>query len=499
MALLLAAVAAGLAVRVTGGFAVLLAGTTLAAAGAACGNVLLPVIVRRSFADRIGTMSALYTTALVGVAALSAGLTVPIAHAIGEGWRGGLASWALLALAALACGCRRSRRERGRPVAVAAARAHPRRHARAPDLAADRLLRACSRGASTRLVAWMPSIFESHGIGTTDAGFLLGLSGAMAVPAALFIPRLAARVRDQRGLAFWLTAVARLRLRRAAARARGRAGAVGGHDRRGQGACFPLALTMIVLRSGSPAVASSLSTHVQSIGYLLAAAGPLVGRGAARRDGLLDRDARCVLMAMLVPQALSGLGAGTGARRGRRSGIDLLARLAVDDADRARRAASAAASISSSGPVPMTTATSSRRKISGAMSTQSPCAEHAFGSIDRDERHVGAPFGEVAEAVAQLGERLRAPDGQRPRPAAARACRARRSRARRGRRRSSTASASGACPRYWMRVPYWSLQKLESAGAAGGRAGDRVRDRRALASGRLPVAAAARGARGYGS
>ena len=155
----------------------------------------------------------------------------------------------------------------------------------------------------------MPSIFESHGIGTTDAGFLLGLSGAMAIPAALFIPRLAARVRDQRGLAFWLTAVlvfgyGGLLLAPAAAPAVW-AVMIGA----AQGACFPLALTMIALRSGSPAVASSLSTHVQSVGYLLAASGPLVG--GALHDATGSWTATLlVLMVMLVPQALSGLGAG---------------------------------------------------------------------------------------------------------------------------------------------------------------------------------------------
>ncbi len=308
VALLLAAVAAGLAVRVTGGLAVLLAGTTLAAAGAACGNVLLPVIVRRSFADRIGRMSALYTTSLVGVAALSAGLTVPIAHLIGHGWRGGLAAWSLLALAALAFWLPQARRERGRPAAVAG-------HVRIRDVTRDRLtwqltaFFAVQSWGFYTLVAWMPSIFESHGIGTTDAGFLLGLSGAMAIPAALFIPRLAARVRDQRGLAFWLTAVlvfgyGGLLLAPAAAPALW-AVMIGA----AQGACFPLALTMIVLRSGSPSVASSLSTHVQSIGYLLAASGPLVGGALHDATGSWTVTL-VVLMVMLVPQALTGLGAG---------------------------------------------------------------------------------------------------------------------------------------------------------------------------------------------
>ena len=51
--------------------------------------------------------------------------------------------------------------------------------------------------------------------------------------------------------------------------------------------------------------------------------------------------------------------------------------------------ASAAASISSSAPVPITTATSSRRKISGAMS-DAVAVRGARVRVDhRDERHAG--------------------------------------------------------------------------------------------------------------
>jgi CP family cyanate transporter-like MFS transporter len=188
-------------------------------------------------------------------------------------------------------------------------------HVRIRDVTRDRLtwqltgFFAVQSWGFYTLVAWMPSIFESHGIGTTDAGFLLGLSGAMAIPAALLIPRLAARARDQRGLAFWLTAVlvlgyGGLLLAPAAAPALW-AVMIGA----AQGACFPLALTMIILRSGSPSVASSLSTHVQSIGYLLAASGPLVG--GALHDATGSWTATLVvLIVILVPQALTGLGAG---------------------------------------------------------------------------------------------------------------------------------------------------------------------------------------------
>ena len=308
LVLVLFAVAAGLVLRVSGGVAVLFIGTTLAAAGAACGNVLLPVLVRRNYPDRIGSISAFYTTVLVGMAGLSAGVVVPLARVLGEGWRGGLAIWALPALVAFALWLPQVRGDHAEPAGTV-------RPARVREVTRDPLtwhltlfFGLQSWGFYTML-AWMPSIFEAHGISRTNAGLLLGLSGVMAVPGALFVPRLAARWRNQRGLALWLTVVivfgyAGLLLAPASAPALW-ALLIG----IGQGACFPLALTMIVLRSGSAHLTAGLSTHVQSIGYLLAAAGPLASGALHDATGSWTAT-MVVLIAMLVPQAFTGIGAG---------------------------------------------------------------------------------------------------------------------------------------------------------------------------------------------
>jgi CP family cyanate transporter-like MFS transporter len=307
MAVILCAIIAGLLLRVSGGALLLFAGTTLAAAGGACGNVLLPVVVRRRFADRIGRVSSFYTTALVGTAALAAGVTVPLTHVVGHAWRGGLAFWAAPAIVALLVWLPQLSRE---PVqAVQPTRARMR------DLTRDRitwhltLFFALQSWGFYATLAWLPSIFESHGIGSTSAGLLLGLSGAMAVPAALLVPTLAVRWSDQAALAAALTGVtvfgwAGLLVAPASAPVLW-ALLIG----LGQGACFPLALTMIVLRSGSAQLTSGLSTHVQSIGYLLAAVGPLAIGALHDATGSWTAPV-LVLMVLLAPQAVTGVGAG---------------------------------------------------------------------------------------------------------------------------------------------------------------------------------------------
>ncbi len=309
VALILCAVIAGLLLRVSGGVVPLFAGTALAAAGAACGNVLLPVVVRRSFAARVGRVSALYTTALVGTAAVAAAVTVPLAHVIGRGWRGGLAIWSVPAIVALVVWLPQLRR-----CAAAPAREDG-RHARMREITRHRLTWQLTLFFATQswgfyaTLAWLPSIFEAHGTGSTNAGLLLGLSGIMAVPAALAVPSLATRLHDQVQLAVALTAITLVGYGGLLFAPSGAPALWAVLIGFGQGACFPLALTMIVLRSGSARLTAGLSTHVQCVGYLLAAAGPFV-IGALHDASGSWTVSLIVLMAILVPQALCGAGAG---------------------------------------------------------------------------------------------------------------------------------------------------------------------------------------------
>jgi CP family cyanate transporter-like MFS transporter len=120
---------------------------------------------------------------------------------------------------------------------------------------------------------------------------------------------MAARTRDQRGLVFAFVASAAL----------GWVGILAAPTAApylwvvllglGQNALFPLALTMIVLRGGTVASTAGLSTLVQTAGYLLAAFVPLAIGALHAATGSWTAPV-IVLMALLVPQALTGLVAG---------------------------------------------------------------------------------------------------------------------------------------------------------------------------------------------
>lgn len=96
------AIATGLAVRpYIGGTAGFLAMTALALMGIAVSNVLMPVIVKRWFPDRVGSMTGLYSMALALGTSAAAAATVPMTGALGGDWRSGLVVWAGLAAAAV--------------------------------------------------------------------------------------------------------------------------------------------------------------------------------------------------------------------------------------------------------------------------------------------------------------------------------------------------------------------------------------------------------------
>ena len=304
---------AGLLIRLLPGAGFLFAGTALSGAAIAVGNVLVPVVVRRDFAQRTGAAMALYTTSLIGFAALAAGVTVPAADALGGGWRPGLAVWAApAALAALAWSRSLVRHDRdaGGDQAPVATPAHAvSRLVRQPLAWQVTLFFAMQSGGFYATLAWLPSIFRSHGAGDTEAGLLLSLSMLVGIATALTVPGLAARLRDQRALAVATTAMTAAGLTGLLVAPMAAPVLWAVMLGLGQNATFPLALMLIVLRGGSVATTEALSTMAQSVGYLLAALAPLAVGALHGATGSWS-PALILLLALTGPQLVAGLAAG---------------------------------------------------------------------------------------------------------------------------------------------------------------------------------------------
>jgi CP family cyanate transporter-like MFS transporter len=269
----LAAIAAGLAGRAFApGTTTFLLGSAVALAGAAVGNVVLPVLIKQHFPDRIGALTGLYSMSAASGVALPAALTVPVGDALGWGWRGGLAVWAPVALLAVLpwLGMRPATARSTGPDA-AAGRA-PWRHPVALALLGYFGLQ--SLGAFT-VVGWLPTILVDAGVAAPTAALLLALTAALAIPFNLLVPVLAARGPGHTRAVVVLVGLIvfagylGLLLAPAAAPLLWAVLLTAAH------LGFPLAIVLIGLRTRTPSGTARLSGFVQGGGYTIAAVGPL--------------------------------------------------------------------------------------------------------------------------------------------------------------------------------------------------------------------------------
>lgn len=296
----------------------LFVGTLLLGVAIALGNVLVPALIKRDVPDRARIATAIYSMTLTAGIAVAAGVTVPIEHASGTGWRGGLALWAVPAAGCLVVWLVRLPDAR-RDISVVHLDLRLWRDPLAWQVTA--YMGFQSLGFYS-LTAWLPTIFEQHGVRPASAGLLLSIAGFASLPSAFLAPVLATSSARQQAV------VAATVVLNAAALGgmlwRPVAGSVAWMVLLGlaQGGAISLALSFIVLRAPTAGRAAELSGMAQTIGYLVASVGPLTVGALHDISGgwLLPL---VVMEAVLVPQFLSGLGASrplvVGSRPGRTS------------------------------------------------------------------------------------------------------------------------------------------------------------------------------------
>jgi MFS transporter, CP family, cyanate transporter len=261
----------------------LVVSTALALLGAGIGNVLLPPLVKRYFPDRMTQITTLYAVLIAFSTSLPALAAVPVATSFG--WRASLGVWVALALTAVV------------PWAVASrARARTIRLAREADDDNELESEVALEGTLFRspvawaimitfcissfnvyaAFAWLPSLLvETAHVSRGTAGFLLALYAIIGFPSALVVPAIASRSRNVGVLVYLATACLLV----------SDAGLLLLPDRvtvlwvilGGLGALlFPLALLLINKRTRTHEGSVALSGFVQGVGYIIAAASPIV-------------------------------------------------------------------------------------------------------------------------------------------------------------------------------------------------------------------------------
>ncbi|SDN81122.1 MFS transporter [Geodermatophilus sp. DSM 45219] len=301
-----AALAAGIALRLAGTWG-LYAGTVLLTAGIAVANVLVPAAARAEYGDRSAAAVGAAVASMGLSASLGAGLAQPLAAATGSALTG-LTLWlvpVLLAAAAMALLAAR------RPVRASAPAA------RLPVVAVlrDRVALAVTLFfglqslAFYTMLSWLADVLEDEaGVAPVTAGGLVAAAAALGVPCALLVPPLASRRAGQRAWVVGVgvpstTAITGLVVAPDAAPA-----AWALLWGLGTGAAFPLAMTLVLLRTRDVAQTGRLSAAAQSAGYLLAATGPLaVGLLHDATGGW--RPGLAVLLVLQAAQFAAGLAA----------------------------------------------------------------------------------------------------------------------------------------------------------------------------------------------
>lgn len=300
----LAAVVVGLGVRArTDQVWLFLLMSLLGLAGMATANVLLPSLVRLHFPNRVGLLTSIYTTSLAIGLTCSSVFTVPISQQLGS-WRWGLLAWAMTAAVAALPWLGLVRHDR-----AVEGTSHS---VRLRDVARTRLgwAMAVFFGLQSlqaySVFGWFAQVYRDAGFSASTAGLLLGVITAMSIPLSFLIPSLAARLHDQTwliltlGLCYPTGYIGLILAPRGGAWLWAVLVGIGA-------AIFPLVLTLIGLRARTSEGTAALSGFTQSVGYLIAAVGP-VGIGVlndATGGWTVPLSVLCVVVAGQLAAGLS--------------------------------------------------------------------------------------------------------------------------------------------------------------------------------------------------
>ncbi|WP_245627824.1 CynX/NimT family MFS transporter [Actinomadura oligospora] len=296
--------------------AALFAGSLVAGMAISIGNIAVPGIIKRDHPHRITAVTALYTVALSGGAALGSGLAVPMQDATGGNWRAPLSLLAVPSVLAALVWLPRLLRVRR---AAAAAGTGPAAAASHRDIARKvwrsrlawqiTLFFGLQSSLAYVLFAWVPTLLTDRGLSESSAGFVTAAASLIQIIGNMTLPLLASRLRDQRPIALMVglfTAAGFAGLTWAPLGGMWLFVVVLGL---GQGGSFALALSMIGLRSPDAATAAQLSGMVQGVGYVISAFGPLLI--GALRDATSGWTVPVALVvAIALAEILPGLGAG---------------------------------------------------------------------------------------------------------------------------------------------------------------------------------------------
>ncbi|RYE72281.1 MAG: MFS transporter [Oxalobacteraceae bacterium] len=271
----LAAIAVGTLIRSLTFTGSLWIGTVVLSVGIAFGNVLLPGLVKRDAQSNAASLIGMYAAAMAAVAGLAAGLAVPVAELPSSDWRWGIGIWAIFAVVAFLVWIplmKGNEHHLSKTAPTAFVARSPWRHAIGWHVS---LFFACHSLVFYSLVDWFATYAQSEGMTTKEAGFYLLVYQVVSVVTNLACAPMIRKFKDQTLLGFLcglFLVVATTGLYIAPSAALLWIVSAG----LGAGLSMTTSLSLFGLRTRDHHSAVVLSGMGQFVGYIGAAAGPLL-------------------------------------------------------------------------------------------------------------------------------------------------------------------------------------------------------------------------------
>ncbi|NFS06484.1 MFS transporter [Clostridium botulinum] len=266
----------GIILRSLSGVAGLFIGTAIIGLAISVANVLIPSLIKRDFPEKIGVMTGVYSISMNTFGAIASGISVPIATRLGLKWSEALGIWGILSFISIILWLPQVKRNDGE-----ASKGHK------ADSSNVSLWKSSLAWQVTlfmglqslvfySMVAWMPEILMQKGMSSNKAGWMLSLMQLALIPFTFIVSVLAGRRSNQRSLVisgclFILIGIL---------------GLLYGSSQFvflwiiilgiGGGFAFSLSMMFFSLRTENSNEAAQLSGMAQSLGYLLAAFGPIL-------------------------------------------------------------------------------------------------------------------------------------------------------------------------------------------------------------------------------
>ena len=261
----------GTFIRSFAGLPGLFIGTLIIGAGIAFGNVLIPAIIKSEFPLRFGIVMACNTTCMALSSGLASGVNYPLSESIGAGWRTALLLWAVLAFIAVVLWMP------SRRVNIQSKHQRSEKNLFRNGLAwwvtlfigiVALIFYSC--------LTWLFTIFHSKGLSSEAAGYYVSAFQLTGIASSFIVPYLSGKRADQRPIAYTLVglfiagiALINIFSNNGILLA---ATLIGGFAGNG---LFALSMSLIGFRSSNGSDATKLSSMSQSLGYVIAAFGPI--------------------------------------------------------------------------------------------------------------------------------------------------------------------------------------------------------------------------------